>query len=332
MTSIVAWKIAHCTLTQSPSSQIACISQNLNTLVDRKGTTAALAYAQESIFPRFGFAITHTALHSVGEQTYHKEPDTAVLISYLRTSLASNTNPLFLRSIDGFIHGYLSAYIAAMGTTSPAKLQALCHHEVFDLLSSDPSMAMDDCAHAIGHAAMHQANNEISPALAVCSATFDADRSIDCYQGIFMENAFLYNSDYHPQSDRPYALSKSMIEACHTYAEPIASACLLYVGTAALARSPNDFESALRDCAIATPTSQACAGRVGVYIGSFTAQTSEHIAICKLAPEPASEAACRASVNFSLSHTHTNNPATTLSHRLSRFVQLARLVPLFFLY
>ena len=69
-----------------------------------------------------------------------------------------------------------------------------------------------ECFHAVGHALMYSNENDVFEALFQCDKLPHEWMKDSCYYGAFMEQVFLYYSDYHPRLSRPFVDDGTMVQ------------------------------------------------------------------------------------------------------------------------
>lgn len=143
-------------------------------------------------------------------------------------------------------------------------------------------IARTGCAHTMGHAFMHANNNNIKDSLALCDGLVGEGANEQCYQGVFMENEFLYSRNYHPESHRPEAHGTSMKDVCEQFTGMQFQVCSTYVGESFLIAQSGTVTEAFNECSRLTDNQDACAGRLGSSVlASWSHTRDEAIALCK---------------------------------------------------
>ena len=102
--------------------------------------------------------------------------------------------------------------------------------------------------HAVGHAIMYAEENDVFEALFQCDKLPHEWMKDSCYYGAFMEQVFLYYSDYHPRLSRPFVDDGTMVQLCERVEERHRQRCSHFVGAAFLDSNPHAFKDAFVLC------------------------------------------------------------------------------------
>jgi hypothetical protein len=254
-----AWAYANCRI---PALQFECDLAKIDRVMREEGIAEALAYVNDSVMPRAGYAATHIYLHTVGEYAYASTGSLEEALAYLAPYEGYVERSKFLFGFDGFVHGVLSSYIfAAKDESEFAELiEHVCGGGIaFPGIVGEPF----PCHHAIGHALVHANGNALAPALAVCAAVEAGAARDGCRYGAFMEAMSLYFPGYHTGAPRPDVVAPSLRVVCDRFSPEEALSCGYFIGQSYLVSHLGDFDGAFAECVAAPVLMENCALRLG---------------------------------------------------------------------
>lgn len=99
-----------------PGAQFECELSKIDQMLRTGDVNSTLAYINNEVQPRVGYAHTHFYLHTVGEYAYWQAANLDEALRYADPYTVHIEHSLQLAGFDGYIHGVLSAYFLHTGT------------------------------------------------------------------------------------------------------------------------------------------------------------------------------------------------------------------------
>lgn len=228
-----------------------CYNNQIQTIIQARGIEAALSYIDEIVKENSYLPLVHLIYHTVGYEAYYTTQNKEKALTYLVPYEKGGT---FDFSLDGFRHGVMMAFFEKNKETK--SMSELLHEacaDYFDISSPNavqPQRALvaGQCFHIVGHGLMYGNRNDVIMSLNYCDSLPYAWMKKACYHGVFMENAYLYSSFYHPEAPRPSVTENTMLTFCLQFEGRKLEECGRFVGWTVFNRNYGDIEGALEEC------------------------------------------------------------------------------------
>lgn len=243
-------------------------------MTEEKGVAQALAFVHDSVYPDHGYGVVHTMLHVVGEITFDREHDLSKVFAYMDPYIDEVKFREHLGGFDGFYHGAIIAYFIY---NRDLGIDTLIH-DVCESNLKLPGLVTSSiffCYHTVGHALLHFTEGDVAKAVKTCDVQKTEERQSGCYYGTFMEQAFLYNSEYHPDFPRRFDTHTSMGELCAAQKEKAAEYCATFIAQSYLATHTADIQGAFDECAKFPQFKDRCVFWIGYALIPSLANGSE---------------------------------------------------------
>lgn len=269
---------------EPPAWKISCYEKQLEDLLIREGTEAALA-ALEAYAKDDSVALheAHPLVHHIGRRSFAHYKDARVAMSHCRDTFWS-----------GCYHGVLEGYLGSLPKVEPQHIVPLCEEDagsknrLFENL-----FEKYNCVHGLGHGLTINFQHDVLKSLAFCDALpTDWDRE-SCYGGVFMENIVNFQNagrirhSHGHHTNRSFLNPQDPLYPCSALAQRYLRACYLMQSSAILTVTGYDFAKAFGECdKAATELVPVCYQSMGRDISGYTLRHVEKtVKLCQLGRE-----------------------------------------------
>ena len=237
-----------------------CFGERVQKIIKERGLATGVAYVHNVLLADYGFEVVHMLLHDVGMYAYAKEKDLSRALAYIDPYARTAKYPEYIDGFDGYYHGVIMGFFMSNRDRDVQDLILdVCERDLV-LPGGEKSSTPFNCYHAIGHALMHLYGNVVEKSLRVCDTVVEHAKKEGCYQGVFMENAYLYSSAYSRGVSRESVQGSSMAALCNKQQGLRAETCSRFVGQSYLGlMRPTDLRGAFKECEKVSEHYEVCA-------------------------------------------------------------------------
>ena len=243
-------------ITQSSKSnfdlpKINEITDKVDQIAKNKGSLSAWNYFKDT-YPNANFNGSHNIAHYIGFLIYEE-----IGLDGLKQCDASFA--------FGCYHGFIEEFInQENGVKNLDSVVRVCQQI--------PLQSQIPCYHGIGHGILPYFKYNLSQTLPFCDSLLSSDNRVNCYNGVFMENALAKGSQI---------TASNPLWPCNTVADKYKSSCYDYQ-MVLLSQSnlyKNDIAQIAQICSQAETNeyTNRCIRGLGQYIAQFNSQSPEKI-------------------------------------------------------
>ncbi|MBL7055797.1 hypothetical protein ISS07_02710 [Candidatus Woesearchaeota archaeon] len=216
------------------------IGSHASTLEDTyysQGLDGAFEYVDSELWGNANYGVSHMVLHEFGHLAWEDVKNFSVLISKIPYKNYSSEE---FWKYEGYYHGVMHSFFYEsnkdnLSETSDDACGLFDKGEgINDFVSS---LMFKNCYHAAGHGMLVASQGNLDVSLERCDAVERKSYVLDCYEGVFMENAFLQLPWYSSYGVSNEGLN--LVEVCSNFEGNKSLLCSQFIAWTEIVKTGN---------------------------------------------------------------------------------------------